>query len=94
MQDNQSVTEVLQKLKDKGYHLADNVADMAEEAIKSADWKLDTVEQVQEDGKKLLLIAVSSVRKRLKLVFVEHTFSPSDFSPMALLRKLFPKRNK
>ncbi|MDX1913694.1 MAG: hypothetical protein SFV22_19520 [Saprospiraceae bacterium] len=94
MQQNQSVTEAIQHLEAKGYHLADQIADHAEESIQSSDWRLDSVQQVQEEGKNSILIAVSSASRRLKLVFVESTFSKSDFSPMNLLRKLFPKRNR
>lgn len=94
MQQNQSVSEALQNLEAKGYHLADTLADQPEESIRSNDWRLDSVQQVKEEGKNSLLIAVSSASRRLKLVFVESTFSKSDFSPMNLLRKLFPRRNR
>lgn len=93
MQQNQSVTEALQRLENKGYHLADTLSEPADESIQSSDWRLDSVQQVQEEGKNSILIAVSSASRRLKLVFVEYTFSKSDFSPMTLLRRLFPKRN-
>ncbi|MDO8365281.1 MAG: hypothetical protein Q7T20_00700 [Saprospiraceae bacterium] len=93
MQQNQSVSEALQTLESKGYHLADAIADQPEESIQSNDWHLDSVHKVQEEGRNALLIAVSSASRRLKLVFVELTFSRSDFSPITLLRKLFPKRN-
>lgn len=92
MQQNQSFSDALQNLEAKGYHLADNIGNQPEEAIQSADWRLDSVQQVHEEGKKSVLIAVSSASRRLKLVFVEYAFSQSDFSPINLLRKLFPKR--
>jgi len=93
MQQNQSVSEALQTLEAKGYHLADILEDHPDESIQSNDWRLDSVQKVHEEGKNSLLIAVSSASRRLKLVFVESTFSISDFSPVTLLRKLFPKRN-
>jgi hypothetical protein len=92
MQQNQSVTETLQSLEAKGYHLADSLLEQPDASIESNDWRLDSVHKVNEEGKKSLLIAVSSASRRLKLVFVETMFSLTDFSPMTLLRKLFPKR--
>lgn len=92
MQQKQSVTEALQTLEAKGYHLADKLTDQPEESIRSEDWRLDSVQKVHEEGRSALLIAVSSARRRLKLVFVESVFSKSDFSPMTLLRKLFPQK--
>ncbi len=92
MQQHQSVTETLQTLEAKGYHLADSLLEQPDASIESNDWRLDSVHKVNEEGKRSLLIAVSSASRRLKLVFVESTFSSSDFSPVTLLRKLFPKR--
>ena len=89
MQQNQTVSEALQTLEAKGYHLADALGDQPDESIQSSDWRLDSVQKVQEDGRNALLIAVSSASRRLKLVFVESTFSIADFSPVTLLRKLF-----
>lgn len=94
MQQSQSVSEALQTLEANGYHLADTFTDQPDESIQSNDWRLDSVQKVQEEGRNSLLIAVSSASRRLKLVFVESMFSRSDFSPVTLLRKLFPKRNR
>lgn len=94
MQKNQSVSETLQTLKAKGYHLADSIEDQPDASVQSNDWRLDSVHKVEDEGRNALLIAVSSASRRLKLVFVESSFSRADFSPMTLLRKLFPKRNK
>ena len=74
MQQNQTVSEALQTLEAKGYHLADALGDQPDESIQSSDWRLDSVQKVQEDGRNALLIAVSSASRRLKLVFVESTF--------------------
>lgn len=93
MQQKQSVSEVLQTLEAKGYHLAEPVVPKPEEPGQPNDWRLDSVQEVKEEGKNSLLIAVSSASRRLKLVFVESTFSKSDFSPMNLLRKLFPRKS-
>lgn len=94
MQQNQSVTEALQTLEANGYHLADTFAEQPEESIQSNDWRLDSVQKVHDEDRSALLIAVSSTSRRLKLVFVESVLSMTDFSPMNLLRKLFPKRNR
>lgn len=91
MRHQPSVSEALQTLEAKGYHLADTLSDQPDESIQSNDWRLDSVQKVQDDGRSALLIAVSSASRRLKLVFVESTISISDFSPVTLLRKLFPK---
>ncbi len=66
---------------------------MPGQAIQSNDWRLDSVQQVrreQNNGNSALVIAVSSHQQRMKLVFVEAMQHKSDFSPMNLLRKLFP----
>ncbi|HAD10894.1 MAG TPA: hypothetical protein DCF33_00500 [Saprospirales bacterium] len=94
MQQSQSVSEALRNLEAKGYHLADSHTDQPEEGSQPNDWRLDSVQKVHEEGKNALLIAVSSASRRLKLVFLESTFSPSDFSPLTLLRKLFPNKSK
>ncbi len=93
MQQQQSVSEALQTLEAKGYHLADTFTEQPDGSQQSNDWRLDSVHKVQEEGRNALLIAVSSASRRLKLVFVESTFSKADFSPVTLLRKLFPKRH-
>lgn len=94
MQQNQSFSEAIQSLEAKGYHLADTLTAQPDESIQSNDWRLDSVQKVQEEGKNALLIAVSSTSRRLKLVFIESIFTMSDFSPVTLLRKLFPKRTR
>jgi len=60
MQQNQSVSEALQTLEAKGYHLADLPEDQPDESIQSNDWRLDSVQKVQEEGKNSLLIAVQA----------------------------------
>jgi hypothetical protein len=94
MQQNQSVSEALRNLEAKGYHLADPHNDHPDEGAQPNDWRLDSIQKVHEEGKNSLLIAVSSASRKLKLVFLEPTFSPSDFSPVTLLRKLFPNKSK
>ena len=93
MQQPLSVSEALQTLEAKGYNLADTITDQPDQSMGMNDWRLDSVHKVKEADRNALLIAVSSASRRVKLVFVESTFSMSDFSPMNLLRKLFPKRN-
>jgi len=89
-----SLPDALQNLTAKGYHLADSrIADRPDQSIQSNDWRLDSVQQVREENNgssSLVIIAVSSVQQHLKLVFVEVMQQKSDFSPMNLLRKLFP----
>ncbi|MBC7774330.1 MAG: hypothetical protein H7246_02745 [Phycisphaerae bacterium] len=93
MQKSQSVSEALQALESKGYHLADTFSEQPEGLSQPHDWRLDSVEKVQEDGRNALLVAVSSPSRGDKLVFVESAPSNASFSPVTLLRKLFPKRN-
>ena len=89
-----SLPDTLQNLTAKGYHLADSqLVGMPDQSIQSNDWRLDSVQQVrqqQNDGGTSLVIAVSSVHRHMKLVFVEAIQQKSDFSPMNLLKKLFP----
>lgn len=92
MQQHPSVSEALQTLENEGYHVVETNQTQPTESIESNDWRLDAIHTVQEKGTNSLFIAVSSASKRLKLVFVETAYSLSDYSPVALLRKLFPKR--
>ncbi len=89
-----SLPDALQTLTAKGYHLADSqITEKPDQSIQSHDWRLDSVQQVREENNgatSLVVIAVSSVQQHLKLVFVEVMQQKSDFSPMNLLRKLFP----
>ena len=90
-----SLPDALQNLTAKGYHLADRqIIDLPDQSIQSNDWRLDSVQQVRQEQQNgpssLVVIAVSSVHHRLKLVFVEAMQHKSDFSPMNLLRNLFP----
>ncbi len=88
-----SLPDALQNLTSKGYHLADSqLIGMPDQAIHSNDWRLDSVQQVrrEQNNSSALVIAVSSAHRHMKLVFVEGIQQKSDFSPMNLLRKLFP----
>lgn len=92
----QQLPEILQQLSANGYSLADAVlASLPEEAILSNDWRLDSVHRVYHEigvGGAALVIAVSSVQRCLKLVFVETPAAAAEFSPLALMRRLFPMR--
>ncbi|MBK7938098.1 MAG: hypothetical protein IPJ82_13835 [Lewinellaceae bacterium] len=95
MKQYNSLSETLQNLTTLGYRLADDqMAEFPEESLQSDDWRLDSVEQVLQEQGKTLVIAVSSARRHLKLVFVEILSSVSDFSPITLLRRLFPMQNR
>ncbi|MBU6339894.1 MAG: hypothetical protein KGS48_00245 [Bacteroidetes bacterium] len=89
-----SLPDLLQSMAQKGYQFADaHVAAMPPESIQSDDWRLDSVQQVYQDPKKqvkALVIAVSSEKRRMKLVFVEVSSPQEAFNPMHLLRRLFP----
>lgn len=87
MKHRKSLSETLQNLTLKGYCLADT---QLEESLQSDDWRLDSVEHVIQEQGKTLVIAVSSASRKMKLVFVEALTSINDFSPMTLLRRLFP----
>ena len=92
------LAETLQSLLAKGYQLADNLLpSFSTDSIKSDDWRLDSMHHVvmgPDLPMQSLVIAVSSHRRHLKLVFVEPVVSKQDFSPMHLLRQLFPLRRK
>lgn len=90
-----SLSETLKNLMSSGYHLADaHIAALPDESLQSDDWRLDSVEQIRQEQGKALVIAVSSVSRRMKLIFVEVLFPQSDFSLMTLLRRLFPMRQR
>ena len=96
MKQRESLPEVLQQLNDKGYLLAEHyLASYPEESILSNDWRLDTVRQVQDEanwGTRSMVVAVSSIQRHMKLVFVQAVQSQKDYSPMAILRRLFPTK--
>ncbi len=94
MQKSQSVSESLQTLQAKGYHLAETFADQPEGPSQPHDWRLDSVQKVQEEDGYALLVAVSSACRSRKLVFIESAPSNASFSPVTLLRKLFPKQTR
>jgi hypothetical protein len=89
-----SLPEILQNMALKGYQIADaQFAAMPPESIQSDDWRLDSIQQIYQDLKKqvkALVIAVSSEKRHMKLVFVEITSPQLNFSPINLLRRLFP----
>ncbi len=95
MKQRNSLSETLQNLETLGYRLADDqMAEFPEESLQSNDWRLDSVEQVLQEQGKMLVIAVSSASRHMKLVFVEILTSLADFSPIVLLRRLFPMQNR
>jgi hypothetical protein len=98
MKQGPTLAETLQHLTSNGYQLADpHVPTHASESIQSDDWRLDSMYQVHKEPDipaKALVIAVSSSRRHLKLVFVEEMLPKNDFTPMGLLRRLFPLRNR
>lgn len=70
------------------------IAAMPSESIQSEDWKLDVARQVRHEqypNHKVLVIAVSSRRRDMKLLFVEVVFPGVEFSPLQLLKRLFPE---
>ena len=88
------LSSALEELAAQGYHIADENKFFAQpaESIESTDWRLDLVQPANEEGRNAMVIAVSSASRRLKVVFVEHVLSITDFWPTDLLQKLFPKR--
>ncbi|MFN0216434.1 MAG: hypothetical protein ACKVT2_19415 [Saprospiraceae bacterium] len=93
MQKNQSVSEALQALQNQGYQAVETFSEQPEESAQPHDWRLDSVQKIEDNGRNALLVAVSSAVRGRKLVFVEPSPANASFSPMLLLRKLFPKRN-
>lgn len=98
MQKSASIPDLLQNLFARGYRLADaDIAAMPDEALHANDWRLDLLQQVkaEADGPStVLVIAVSSKSRSLKLVFVEVVVPDEPFTPMQLLRRLFPQRHR
>lgn len=95
MKQRTSLSETLQNLTSQGYRLvADLLAEFPEQSIRSDDWRLDSVEQVRQENGNTLVIAVSSTSRRMKLVFVEMLTSITEFSPITLLRQLFPMQQR
>ena len=90
------LTSALESLAAQGYRIADEgkFFEQPEESIKSADWRLDSLQPADEDGRNAMVIAVSSASRHLKIVFVEYVLSMTDFWPTDLLQKLFPKRKQ
>ncbi|HOY04526.1 MAG TPA: hypothetical protein PLO67_03925 [Saprospiraceae bacterium] len=93
-----SLSETLQNLAVKGYRITDleHLA-IPEDAIQSHDWRLDAMHHVKTGSSRepqTLVIAVSSAHKHLKLAFVRELLSKQDFSPLTLLRRLFPTHKR
>lgn len=92
---SKSLSETLKNLISSGYCLADDqIAALPDEHLQSDDWRLDSVEQILQEQGKALVIAVSSVRRCMKLIFVEVLLPQGEFSLMNLLRRLFPMRQR
>jgi hypothetical protein len=89
-----SLPEVLQQFHEKGYHLAEQYLSLhSEDSIRSTDWRLDSVKQIQDDthwGTRMMIVAVSSLQRSIKLVFVQPIKSQKDVSPVGILKRLFP----
>jgi hypothetical protein len=93
---SQSVTDSLQQLISKGYQLAELNDIVRNEENLPNDWRLDSVKHVRHEQNANLLsiiIAVSSGSRDTKLIFVESAAQNRkiDFSPMSVMRRLFPK---
>ncbi len=100
MDTKESLAEVLHHLNDQGYRLADaDIAALPNESIQSTDWRLEKAYRLpqpsdaDESTDSVYVIAVSSAKRFLKLIFVEVRFPHDDFSPLTLMRRLFPRRN-
>jgi hypothetical protein len=98
MTNHPSLSETLFNLSTKGYHITDlEQMTLPEDAIQSNDWRLDALHHVKiEKGKGPLavVIAVSSAHKHMKLAFVRELLTKQDFSPLTLLKRLFPQSRK
>ncbi len=92
MKQRTSLSETLQNLTSKGYCLAE--AALPDESLQSDDWRLDAVERIRQEQGSAIVIAGSSVQRCMTLVFVEMLSPKTDFSPMTLLRRLFPMQPK
>lgn len=93
-----SLSETLLNLTTKGYRIADlEHLTVPEEAIQSHDWRLDALHHVKTGPgvePLALVIAVSSAHKHMKLAFVRELLTKQDFSPLTLLKRLFPQHRR
>ncbi|MCA0237085.1 MAG: hypothetical protein LCH81_11940 [Bacteroidetes bacterium] len=93
-----SLSETLQNLAGNGYRITDlDQLNLPEDAIQSHDWRLDALHHVRNGNHQsphTLVIAVSSAHKHLKLAFVREMLSRQDFSPLTLLKRLFPSQKR
>lgn len=93
-----SLSETLLTLATKGYRITDlEHLNLPEEAIQSHDWRLDALHHVKKGpGQEppTVVIAVSSANKHLKIAFVRELLTKQDFSPLLLLKRLFPQQRK
>jgi hypothetical protein len=97
MNKQSSLPETLQYFSARGYQFTDlDQTGPAEDAYHADDWRLDAVQRVPhpQPGAQTLVIAVSSQRRRMKMVFTKELLSQHDFSPLHLLKRLFPQRKK
>ncbi|MDX2135075.1 MAG: hypothetical protein SFV52_09820 [Saprospiraceae bacterium] len=98
MSKNAQLKDILNQFYAQGYRLADSsVAAMSNEAIQSNDWRLDQVQQVRNEHHRdspAMVMAVSSATKGMRLLFVEVLYPGTEFSPVQLLKRLFPVRNR
>lgn len=94
MKHRSSLSDTLQNLIAKGYSLVTQAEPTPDESFYSDDWRLDSVEKIRQDQENILVIAVSSVSRCMKLIFVETLLPKGDFSPMTVLRRLFPMQPK
>lgn len=94
MKHRSSLSDTLQNLNAKGYSLVTQAEPTPDESLYSDDWRLDSVEKIRDDQENILVIAVSSVSRCMKLIFVETLLPKSDFSLMTVLRRLFPMQQK
>lgn len=95
---NTPLIDILFQFQEKGYRLADSeVAAMTDDDIQSNDWRLDKVIQVrnlQHIDTPVVVMAVSSAGRNMKLLFVEVLYPGTEFTPIQLLRRLFPTKNR
>ncbi len=98
MSKNAQLNDILNQFYAQGYQFADSgIAAMSNEAIQSNDWRLDQIRQVYNERHRdspVMVMAVSSAAKGMRLLFVEVLYPGTEFSPLQLLKRLFPLRNR
>jgi hypothetical protein len=95
----ESLSNILQQFYSQGYVLHENkINNSPNESLQAPDWRLDSVRRIPpgaDHSEAYIVVAVSSVYRQSRLLFVESVAANQRFDPMQLMRRLFAVgRNK